>query len=134
MNVPEKALTIRQPYVEAILREWKRYELRSVRTKFRGEFVVHSAKKRHYNPGLEAVYAWHGLKTQSLPIGYGLGVARIVDCIHISELDFPESDRPFYPPGFGVWAWELEVVTRWAKPIAAKGALGFWRWGKEKTA
>src|ERR1700746_2671571 len=40
-----KALTIRQPWAELILRGRKPYELRSWRTKYRGPLIIHAAMK-----------------------------------------------------------------------------------------
>lgn len=40
-----KALTIRQPWAELILRGRKPYELRSWRTKYRGPLVIHAAMR-----------------------------------------------------------------------------------------
>jgi ASC-1-like (ASCH) protein len=40
-----KALSLRQPYAELIVSGEKTIELRNWNTKFRGEFLVHAAKK-----------------------------------------------------------------------------------------
>ncbi len=40
-----KALTVRQPWAELILRGRKPFELRSWRTKYRGPLVIHAASK-----------------------------------------------------------------------------------------
>jgi len=42
---PIKALTIRQPWAELILRGRKPFELRTWRTKYRGPLVIHAAAK-----------------------------------------------------------------------------------------
>jgi ASCH domain len=44
-NLSIKALTIRQPWAELILRGRKPFELRSWRTKYRGPLVIHAAAK-----------------------------------------------------------------------------------------
>ena len=40
-----KALTLRQPYAELIVQGKKTMEIRMWNTSFRGEFLIHSAKK-----------------------------------------------------------------------------------------
>lgn len=125
---PVKALTVRQPYADAIMRQWKRYEIRTQRTKYRGEFVVHSAKVRiPTNVALEIIYAQAGVSLDSLAYGCGLGVARVVDCVPYSELVLSDRERVLCPP-WGLWAYALEVVEVWETPVPAKGQLGFWRW------
>ncbi len=123
-----KALTVRQPYADAIMREWKRFEIRTRRTTYRGEFVIHAAKVVDTtNIALEIIYTQAGVNRASLAYGCGLGVARIVDCVPYSDLTLGKRERVLCPP-VGVWAWQVQVLEVWDTPVPAKGALGFWKW------
>ena len=75
----ERALSIRQPYVELILRGKKRQEYRSRRTYIRGRVYLYASRK----PGN---YAWaaqkYGVKYAhtALPVGRIVGSVEVVGC------------------------------------------------------
>jgi hypothetical protein len=69
-----KALTIRQPWAELILRGRKPFELRTWRTKYRGPLVIHAAAK------VDAWDARHfGLDPDSLVTSAFVGFAILSD-------------------------------------------------------
>lgn len=128
-----KALTIKQPYADAIFKGWKPYEIRTRRTHFRGEFVVHAgAKLDKYSCQIQAIAITllnANTNPYLLPTGAGIGIARIADCVPVASIDrLPYPARAFCPTNYGDWAWQLEVVEQWDTPIPAKGKLGFWEW------
>ena len=72
-----KALTIRQPWAELILRGRKPFELRSWRTHYRGTLVIHAAAK------IDAEDARHfGLNPSKLITGAFVGVAILSDMVY----------------------------------------------------
>ncbi len=76
-----KALSIRQPWAELILRGLKRVEVRSVRTNKRGERVYIYAGLQRVGPDDEArIAADFGIDVDSLPRGVLVGTVEIVGC------------------------------------------------------
>lgn len=81
----------------------------------------------------------HRLDTQ-LPRGSVLATCNLLDCLPMESrgclagvfADYPELDtaqeRAFGDFSPGRWAWVLEDVHMFPKPIPAKGALGLWEW------
>src|SRR5687768_10253041 len=93
-----RALSIRQPYVEQILRGVKRVEYRSRRTGIIGEtFYIYAAKL----PGDRAGFDSLGRRPGELPTGLIVGTARILKCT--------EGDG-------GGFEWHLADVKRLARP------------------
>jgi hypothetical protein len=74
-----KALTIRQPWAELILRGRKPFELRTWRTKYRGPLVIHAAAK------VDAWDARHfGLNPENL-VGRVCGLRHPEGCTTLHE-------------------------------------------------
>ena len=96
-GIPRRALSIRQPYAEMILRGVKTSESRSQPTKVRGPFSIYAAK----SPGVLERFDEIGEKPGSLPTGVIVGTARIVGCRQ----------------GETEWEWLLEDPERLATPI-----------------
>lgn len=83
-DVPSgRAISIRQPYVEDILRGGKKYEYRSRATKIRGRVYLYAS----LGPGADSY--WKRLKMQpgDLPTGVIVGSVEIVDCKYFEEDD-----------------------------------------------
>jgi hypothetical protein len=116
-----KALSIKQPWVYAILYEGKDIENRSWQRSFRGWIALHaSAQPRrdakfpqgHYLPELS-----------SLDRSAICGVARLVDIVTKSRsrwFDHPQDGSVNY-------GWVLRNVTPLKKAVPCKGALGLWK-------
>jgi hypothetical protein len=101
-DVPSgRAISIRQPYVENILRCDKKYECRSKPTKIRGRVYLYASMKA----GDER--AWKRLKMQpgDLPTGLIVGSVEIVDCKCFGEDDY---------------RYELKKPRRYKKYLATK--------------
>jgi hypothetical protein len=76
-----KALSIRQPWAELILRGEKTVEARPMRTAKRGERVYIYAGKNRIETEEEArIAADHGIDVDSLPRGVLVGTVEIVGC------------------------------------------------------
>jgi hypothetical protein len=93
-----RALSIRQPWVEQILRGMKTAELRTRPTKIVGErFYLYAAR----TPGPAAEFARIDADPADLPVGVLVGVAAITGCRQLPD---------------GSWAWDLREVRRLARP------------------
>ena len=115
-----KALTIRQPWVHAILREGKNIENRTWQRSFRGWLAIHAAAR----PSLDAVFP-RSVRVPDLDtLDYGAicGVARVVDIVTASRSKW-FTGRDDGKVNFG---WVLEDVIALKKPIPCKGRLGLW--------
>ncbi len=115
-----KALTIRQPWAELVLRGRKPFELRTWRTKYRGPLVIHAAAKidawdaRHFrlNPERLTTSAFVGFAILSDVRPYSRADARL--------LKKRRAGYGFFPHNL---SWVLEKPRR-ISPIKAKGQLG----------
>ena len=130
-----KALSIRQPWVWAILYAGKRVENRKRRTHYRGPILIHASQGMtwdEYNDGIayirsataSPVCAYRWLQTpafEDLARGAIVGSAMIADCVDSQPLDTQQAQ--WWTGPFG---WVLADVRRFAKPIPCKGALGLW--------
>ncbi len=121
-----KALTIKQPWASLIINKHKKYEFRSWKTNYRGKILIHAGKsiekdmlKKFENYNLD-------INTSSI-----IGEAEIVDCILVDE-KFNEELREIDPIVYGksnhveTYAWKLENIIKYDKPIPCKGKLGLW--------
>jgi hypothetical protein len=108
-----KALTIRQPWADAITHQTKRTENRTWKTAYRGPVLIHAAAAHDphaviYGPRPDARSAV-------------LALANIADC-HWSE-----DGQCCGPWGQErVYHWTLTEVRALPNPIACKGRLGLW--------
>jgi hypothetical protein len=107
--IPEqlkRALSIRQPLSELILRGKKKKEYRSRLTHIRGRVYLYAGKK------LATVDDFPEKKAILLPRGVIVGSVDIIGC-------HEEKDR---------FAWELARPRRYRKPLVAHGVPqpGFW--------
>jgi len=116
------ALTIRQPWLAAILTGDKTTENRSWPTKHRGPVVLHAARALardgQADPLVRAALARPG--APALTTGAIVATARITDCHRDTGCC-----RPWGLPG--LWHWTLADVQALADPIPAAGRLGLWR-------
>ena len=136
-DLPEMAISIRQPWAWAIVHAGKDIENRNWPTRYRGPVCIHAAKgmgKAEYadaaqfitttlkcSPDNAWLMKWHGVCAASYRLDRGgiIGVAEIVDCV----LESP-SQWFFGPYGF---------VLRNARAVdfvSVKGALGLFDWRK----
>lgn len=127
--LPQKAISIRQPWAWAIINAGKDVENRDWPTRFRGPVCIHAAKgmtRYEFDSFVGFARAmfrngdWTGdliPERNALSRGGIVGVAEIVDCVETSA-------SPWF---FGRYGF----VIRNARPvefIPVKGALGFFDW------
>ena len=139
-DLPDIAISIRQPWAWAIIHAGKDIENRTWSTSFRGPVCIHAAKGMtrdeydHANRHIQSVLGpvgqawldrWLGVTAAPSRLDRGgiVGVAEITGCVN-------RSASPWF---FGPWGF---VIAN-ARPVAfipCKGALGFfgWRQGVEK--
>jgi len=112
-----KALTVRQPWAQAIAEGLKTVEVRSRPIKYRGLLAIHAAAKPDAEFAEEA---------EGLPLGQVICVVNVVGCEPLTpellEAAFMLGDDW---PTEGLWAWHVENV-RPVKPLAKRGSLSIW--------
>jgi hypothetical protein len=100
-----RVLSVRQPYVEAILRGWKVLEYRTWRTHFRGRIALHASKKM----APEALDDYPELEGVEVCLGAVVG---LVDVVGIRLVE----------PG--LYGWELAHPARLVTAVPAAGQPG----------
>lgn len=94
------ALSIRQPYVEQIMRRTKRIEFRSITTRPRKQVLIYASE----TPGPAEEFEKMRLRPGDLPTGVIVGAVDIVDCT----------------PGKGEYHWHLKHPLRLHTAVAPK--------------
>ena len=115
-----KALTIRQPWADAIIHGAKRIENRTRPTKHRGQILIHAG----LTGDRAAVLA--GVPVGPDKRGHIIGIAELTGCHPGMGCCAPwgmmQASRG-EPP---IWHWEMDNVTALTVPVPAKGQLGLW--------
>lgn len=119
------AMSIRQPWLDMIVRGVKTLELRTWTNAMRGQIALHAAKKIDH-----ATARFYGYKKPwLLPRGKVVALAEIVDIFEldeeswIKELGRHRQPLPYY--GRGTYAVQLAQVQTLAHPITLRGRLKF---------
>lgn len=126
-ELPERALTVRQPYATAIVRGWKDVENRSWRPgRLPITVAIHASKQRDHIP------KWAGdfLNRDQIrelgraPLGAIVGVATLERVLDPAEYhaELPRSVW-WMPDQFGIVVGAVVAVD----PIPCSGSLSFWR-------
>lgn len=138
-----KALTVRQPYADAIAHGPKRIENRTkpLPAKYIGVPVLLHAAKEPHATGITAVdlarltgvptHRWPGTRSAIIAVirfgGFHLADGDVHWCCrpwgHVPTRTQPE-----------VWHWQITHVTPLKEPVPATGALGFWTPGDDVLA
>lgn len=116
-----KALTIKQPWVHAILHQGKDIENRSWQRNFQGWLALHASAKP--NRKAEFPSGVHRPDFDTLDYSAICAVARVVDIVTKGRskwLWLPEDGSTNY-------GWGLAEVVALKSPIPCKGALGLWQ-------
>ena len=115
-----KALSIKQPWVHAILREGKDIENRSWQCTFRGWLALHASAQPQRDAGFSR--GIHVPDLATLDYSAICGVARVEDIVTKSRSKwFWRSDD-----GSTNYGWVLADVTALKTPVPCKGALRLW--------
>lgn len=123
-----KALTIWQPYAQAIALGLKKFETRSWPTKHRGKIAIHASVKS-LSKELKILADRYNITNVSF--GKIIVVADLTDCILMTE-DFikaqPQSELDLGNWCVGNYAWKLENIQILTTPQKATGKQGLWNW------
>jgi len=119
-DLPKMALSIRQPWADAIIYLGKDIENRDWPTRFRGPVCIHAAKA--WGPqergDVAFVERMSGKALEATPrLGGIIGVAEVIDCVEASP-------SPWF---FGRYGFVLRNA-RDVDFIPLRGALGFFDW------
>lgn len=121
-----RALSIRQPWVAAILYGPKRVENRTWKTNYRGPLVIHASTRRD-----QVWFSVPPLSLCDLPApdrwvqGAHCGVVELVGIHHHRDGRCGENCRVWGEPG--VYHWEFAQVRRFETPVPARGYPGLFR-------
>ena len=124
-----KALTIKQPWASLIVDGYKKYEFRGWKTKYRGKILIHAGLSLEK----DMVERFEKYNLDYI-LGAIIGEAELVDCILVDN-KFNEELRNIDPIVYGRsnhvenYAWKLENIKKYDKPIYVKGKLGLWNYG-----
>ena len=132
MNLPEKALSVRQPWAWAIMFAGKDIENRSWQAmnhglNVRGEIVIHAAKgmtRREYEDAAEFMASIDVTCPPAIDLWRGavLGTVEVVDVVK-------ESSSPWF---FGPRGLVLHNAISMV-PAPVKGSLGYFNWQEHRT-
>ena len=116
-DLPRRALSIRQPWAEMILRGKKKIEVRSFPTKVRGPMYLYASNTR----GADDARCQRsvGCSWEELDRGVLVGVIEITDCWELQSTDGRAAGFSIYNPE-GLFAWLVKPLKRFAKPIEPK--------------
>lgn len=122
-----KVLSIKEPWASLIVNGYKKYEFRSWKTNYRGKILIHA--------GMSIEKDMLGnIKDYNIEINKGaiIGEADLVDCILVNE-EFDKELRNIDEIVYGNnhlnnYAWKLENIKKYDKPIPIKGKLGLWNY------
>lgn len=131
-----KTISLWQPWATLIAIEAKRFETRSWSTKHRGLLAIHAAKKwdallKEYcevEPFRRVLQANdHGKDgVMPLPLGAIVAVVKLVEVHRVEKVRglISPTEKAFGDYADGRYAWKLEMVKRFEKPIPMNGAQG----------
>ncbi|WP_438297747.1 hypothetical protein [Streptomyces sp. HUAS TT7] len=111
--VPVRALTIYQPWADAIVHLRKDVENRSWLTPYTGLLLIHSAQRADQAALKEAPQDLPGIR------GAVIAVARLTGC-HQCDGTCSTWAEP------GLWHWTFTDVTALTSPVACPGARKLW--------
>lgn len=123
-----KVLTIKEPWASLIINGYKKYEFRSWKTKYRGKILIHAGMSLEKDAAKR--FCEYNLEYYK---GAIIGEATITDCILV-DTKFNEELRKINPLVYArsnhveTYAWKLENIKKYDKPIYIKGKLGLWNY------
>lgn len=138
MSEQVKAISLWQPWATLCVLGLKRYETRSWATPYRGELVIHAAKRwtederemlMEFEDEFE-IGAAKALWRDKRLFGAALGVVTLTAIYRTEELA-PKLSPQEYAFGnydIGRYAWRLENPRLFPEPIPYRGQQGMWTW------
>ena len=131
-----RGLSLWQPWASLVAIQAKHFETRSWATDYRGPIVIHAAKFKgeldwYYLSPFEEILRAAGIDHISkLPLGVGLCTADLTAIYRVEDVRdvLDERERAFGNYADKRFAWKLENVHPFDRPIPARGAQGLWEW------
>lgn len=126
-----KVLTIKEPWATLIIDGYKKYEFRSWKTNYRGKILIHAGMSLEKD--MLKRFESYNLNCAK---GAIIGEAELTDCILVDE-ELNKKLRAIDPIVYGrsnhveTYAWKLENIVKYSKPIPVKVKLGLWNYEKE---
>ena len=128
-----RALTVCQPYATLILEGSKRVENRTWETKYRGRMYIHAGRDRSWlsiqdRDGVEWEMA-ADRPVDRLPFGAVVGMATLVDCVPMDEIEAGKYDEKYpwlstHEHAIGPWCWIFAERPTPLGPWPWKGRQG----------
>ncbi|MDD2409299.1 MAG: ASCH domain-containing protein [Bacilli bacterium] len=124
-----KAISIKQPWASLIINGYKEYEFRTWKTKYRGKILIHASQT--IDKDIISKFKHLNIK---YPTGCIIGEVNIIDCLKVdSKLDnkLKKENNLIYEENYiDYYAFKLNNIIKYNKPIKAKGQLGIWNYNK----
>ena len=128
-----KVLTIKQPYASLIAEGIKRYEFRTWKTNYRGDFLIHAGK----GVDKEAMKRLAFLNLD-YPQGCILAKVTLSDCVQVDEDLRDKLQRENSAVYAGViedktwqgYGFQLNDIQK-IEPVFINGKLGFWEYNEK---
>ena len=116
-----KAISLWQPWAEAMRLGLKRNETRSWPTSYRGWLAIHAAKRKP-----DAVPARFG----TVALGAVVCITRLVNCVRTENVvnGLSEEEESWGDYSAGRWAWQTESLISLPEPIPLRGHQGLFDW------
>ena len=127
-----KCLTVKQPWASLIIEGFKCYEFRPWKTNYRGKILIHAGKNLEKDM-FDRFQKYH----LDYELGAIIGEAELVDCILVDK-ELNTELRIMNPVVYGRsnhvenYAWKLEHIKKYDKPIYINGKLGLWNYDELK--
>ena len=122
-----KAISLTQPWAQAMFLGLKRFETRSWSTKYRGPLLIHAAKKfPEYAKDFASTERALGRGNPRIALGAIIGKVELV-AIYETEVIGPSLsgiERIYGDYSIGRYAWETINPILFEEPIPYKGSLG----------
>jgi len=123
-----KVLTLKQPWANLVIDGYKCYEFRTWKTNYRGKILIHAGMG--FDKEFKDKFDLYNLDYAK---GAIIGEVELVDCILVDS-SFEDDLRKINPLVYGSdsyvgrYAWKLENIKKYDKPIYIKGKLGLWNY------
>ncbi len=109
-----RALTIKQPWAELLIRGEKTIECRTWTTPYRGPLLLHAAKSR--DPQMKSVYP-------AAPCGCLIALAQLTGIEQITAANAAQFNTVWEDNPPGAYAWHLDNIEPF-DPIPWRGQIG----------
>jgi len=124
-----KVISIKQPWASLIITGYKAYEFRTWKTKYRGKLLIHASQ----NIDKDIMPKFKHLNLE-YPTGCIIGEVNITDCLKVDSIfdkNLKKANNIIYEENYtNYYAFKLDKIIKYKKPIKAKGQLGIWNYNK----